>query len=254
MTTLTLFTFRDASGNEYSSYSTMDQTDAEVYGARHNLRIIANTFEWSDSEVHEDHAHYTLDQLDEGTRATAVEKVRDMLSGSFDRNDIDNVKAAMLYKFAEIVKCPGWDTKGEGDFELPDAFPSVQIDGFDLERGQSIEVSGTLSRDNAPALPWIVTIDNVQMSYRDGTQIYVHSDTPDCDCGASLMEACAESCMSMRGMSEEEEAAMENAVRSALQDAWQAGYAHEEYRTSEKGAREWAEANEVKFTHQGEMV
>lgn len=51
---LTVYTFEDANGAA-DSWTTMEYDDAKRYAYQWNLRIIANTYEWSDSEPLEDY-------------------------------------------------------------------------------------------------------------------------------------------------------------------------------------------------------
>ncbi len=46
-----LYTFEDAKGHEFGSYSTTSAEEAKEYGEKHNLRVIANTFTFDDSEL-----------------------------------------------------------------------------------------------------------------------------------------------------------------------------------------------------------
>lgn len=51
--TLTVYSFEDADGCE-SGYTTQDYADAKRYAAEYRLRVIANEFEWAESEVVDD--------------------------------------------------------------------------------------------------------------------------------------------------------------------------------------------------------
>jgi hypothetical protein len=55
MGTITVYTFRDADNQEYGTYSTQDYAAAKAYAAEYRLRIIANEFEWADSEDLDDY-------------------------------------------------------------------------------------------------------------------------------------------------------------------------------------------------------
>lgn len=52
--TITVYTFEDAAGNEYGCWHTQDYEQAKAYARLGRLRIIANAFEWSDSEMLDD--------------------------------------------------------------------------------------------------------------------------------------------------------------------------------------------------------
>lgn len=47
---VTLYTFEDSEGGE-DTYSTFRASEAEDYAKKYHMRIIANEYEWSDSEV-----------------------------------------------------------------------------------------------------------------------------------------------------------------------------------------------------------
>lgn len=50
----TLYTFTTSTDEEASAWSTMDRTEAETYGRVNQFKVIANTYEFTGSEVHED--------------------------------------------------------------------------------------------------------------------------------------------------------------------------------------------------------
>jgi len=47
--TITVYTFEDANGED--SFSTQDAREAKEYGARYGYRVLANEYEWADSDV-----------------------------------------------------------------------------------------------------------------------------------------------------------------------------------------------------------
>lgn len=47
--TLTLYTFEDADGREYGTFTTQDYAEAKGYAAEQKLRLIANEYEWSEA-------------------------------------------------------------------------------------------------------------------------------------------------------------------------------------------------------------
>ena len=51
---ITLYTFEDENGTE-DSYSTQDIADAREYAQRYDRALIANEYEWTDSELIEDY-------------------------------------------------------------------------------------------------------------------------------------------------------------------------------------------------------
>ena len=46
---LTLYSFEDADGNEYGTWTTQNYDEAKKYAARYRLRIIGNEYEWSEA-------------------------------------------------------------------------------------------------------------------------------------------------------------------------------------------------------------
>lgn len=85
---------------------------------------------------------------------------------------------------------------------------------------------GTLTRDNAPKLPWKLSIEDVRCkSARYGTRI-------DANLTNNLVPP---------GYEDE----IEQAVRDAVYTALRAGLDEIEYKSSEAVAREWCENNEV---------
>ncbi len=55
--TMTLYTFIDADDNEFGTYTTTVWAEAERYAKEHDLAVVSNEFEWSDSEVAADYRH-----------------------------------------------------------------------------------------------------------------------------------------------------------------------------------------------------
>jgi hypothetical protein len=54
MASIEVYTFEDKDGAE-QGYVTQDIEEARRYARRYQLRLIANEYEWSDSELVEDH-------------------------------------------------------------------------------------------------------------------------------------------------------------------------------------------------------
>lgn len=55
MDSIALYTFEDAAGHVYGSFSTQSYDEACEYAERYGLRVIENVFEWSGSEMVRDH-------------------------------------------------------------------------------------------------------------------------------------------------------------------------------------------------------
>lgn len=50
---ITVYTFEDANGSE-AGWTTGDYREARAYAAKHGYKVIANEYEWTDSEVVDD--------------------------------------------------------------------------------------------------------------------------------------------------------------------------------------------------------
>jgi hypothetical protein len=53
--TIEVYSFERAEGEPFGSFTTQDITEAQEYARTNGLRIIANVYEWSDSELIEDY-------------------------------------------------------------------------------------------------------------------------------------------------------------------------------------------------------
>lgn len=105
---------------------------------------------------------FDFDELSEPAQARAVDAIRELLAGPWwDSGDIDDLTAVMTSTLAEKLGTPGWDSHGVADFP---GIPDVRVVGWDISRGGSIAVTGILTRDNAPTLPWAESIDRVELT------------------------------------------------------------------------------------------
>jgi hypothetical protein len=50
MAEITVYTFEDAEGSE-DTYQTQDPREAQDRGRRYGMRVIGNTYEWTDSDT-----------------------------------------------------------------------------------------------------------------------------------------------------------------------------------------------------------
>lgn len=175
---------------------------------------------------------YRLDELTEEAQQRALELHAERLGGEWrDQSDLDDVGDTILYALAEALKAPGWDTFGEGDFP---GITNVEVKGWDLDRGWRLELSGHLTRENAPSLPWVDGLEYVTLEDRRwGTaQWFVtNDDAPD-------------------GLDTEP---MKAAIEAAIEAALRAGQRAMEYKAGEEYAREDIEANEREFYADGRL-
>jgi hypothetical protein len=162
---------------------------------------------------------YTLDELEPAAREKAVEGIAEKLGGDWwDSSDVEDVSDVLVYTLAEQFGTPGREKYGVGDFP---GIPGVELRSWDLDRADYAALSGTLDRENAPALPWAAGIEVVSLTEgRDFTMIVVEFDDTLTDDDVTLAND-----------------AMEEAIHNAIHEAKRYGRAEIEHKT---GA-EWAE-------------
>lgn len=178
---------------------------------------------------------YRFEELSDAAKRAAIRNISEMLS-TWDQNDIDRMNETITYALADALKSPGWDTYGEGDFPGIDG---CKVTGWDLDRGQKLDVVGTLNRDNAPALPWTYVIDYVHLTeQRIGNGIDVRLDTDQIDDWDTPANERAAN-------------AMEQAVKDAIRAAWKAGREEMEHQYSDEYATDWIDGNQPEFTVDG---
>lgn len=166
---------------------------------------------------------YTFEELSEAAQDRAVEHVCEKLAGSWwDSSDIDDVGDEIHLSFAEALRSPGHADYGPADFPGIDG---VTLEAWDVDH-RTVAFRGVLTRDNAPALPWVDGLDVVWL--RSGRA----STTVD-PLNADESEAC-----------QHDHDKMISAVQDALYEAITAGRDAYEHKTSEESARNWCEDNE----------
>lgn len=180
---------------------------------------------------------YAWDALSDDAKERAAELLAEReAQRQWDSYDIDRIREILVFALADQLGTPEREQWGSGDFP---GIPNIKIDEWDLERGQSLTVSGTLDRDNAPGLPWTPLMTDVVMGSKEYGRLYVRQnwDTPDDDLPQAEIDA------------------MEQAIREALHGALKAGVAESEYMTSVEAAREWAENDDAqRYTVDGELL
>lgn len=195
---------------------------------------------------------YKFDELTDAAKERAIEAIREKLGSDWwDSADNDGVEATMVSTLAENLRTPGWDTHGVGDFPGIDG---VQVDGWDIGRHQALAVSGTLTRETAPGLPWVDGIDHIALKgYRsDSTTVDLVEADPDCTCSPDhYLDPHDAGCPALADnpATAEQRVTLEEAVRDVLSGAWSAGEKEAEYKTGEERAREVADNHE--FTEDG---
>ena len=164
---------------------------------------------------------YSLDELEPDARRKAIEGIAELLGGDWwDSSDIDDISDVIRYTLANKFGTPDHGKYGVGDFPGIDG---VTLESWDLDRGSYVGLRGTLTRENAPALPWDDDIDSVSLTAgRDYTSISVEF-IDDAELTSDDAQIVSD--------------AMEQAVRDAMHEALRDGRAEMEYKTGE----EWAE-------------
>jgi hypothetical protein len=183
---------------------------------------------------------YSFDELGPDAQDKAVQQVAERHAGPWwDQSDNDDIAGVMIYTFAEKLGTPGWDKFGTADFP---GIPGVTLEAWDLEQGRTIVFAGSLTRDNAPSLPWADGIDSVEMrSGRNRSKIE-----------PMLVEDGSEV---VTGDQIDAAASIADAVLGFTQDAWFAGDKEADYKTGLEYAREWCENNDQQeYDVDGELI
>lgn len=229
------------------------------------------------------HTRYSwkFTELDDETKAKAVENVAEKLGGDWwDEGDIESVRQVITYQLAEKVKAPDWDTYGSGDFPGIDG---VKLDGWDIERGNHVALTGTLTRENAPGLPWVDGVGDVTLTSSNyGTSVNVEEGDVPFVCTSCGQDAVWDSGYAetkhhvihvsggtadddvqdddhepflLEGLPDREALCrtMEGAVKDAMRAALRAGREEAEYISSEEYAQEWINGNDPDFNEDGTL-
>ncbi|RDI35456.1 hypothetical protein DFR72_1011207 [Lentzea flaviverrucosa] len=229
---------------------------------------------------------YGFDELNEQAQQRAVDVIRQKLSSDWwDDGDSQDVTDEMTYELAILLGNPDASEHGAADFQ---GIEGVVVGWWSLDRSQDLAVGGRLDRTNAPRLPWSDGISHVQLTCRfQATIVDVHVEDDCCTCEprppvrraprwttrhvtrlrAALLRQphllvvvtrparCEPLCPARiaDSVTEKQCTAMEQAVRNALGDAWQAGKRQEEFKSSESYARECIAGSSFEFTKDGDL-
>jgi hypothetical protein len=169
---------------------------------------------------------FSFDELSEDAQETATEEVR----ASYEV-DLDDIGQVIAWALAEALGSPGWDMYGPGDFLGIDG---VKLVGWDVGRSWTIQVTGVLTRENAPKLPWVEGADAVHLAtgYHGCTDVGVSTDDEG-DVTPAWVDV------------------MQEEVRDALDFALRAGRNELEYLTGDECARE--RVGEYEFLADGSL-
>lgn len=193
----------------------------------------------------EDFDVYHLDELEPEARERAVEAIADKLASDWwDESDIDDISNVIVYALANEFGTPGHGEHGVADFP---GIPGVGLDGWDLDRGSYVALRGTLTRENAPRLPWEDGIVEVTLTAGRGyTWVDVEIDEDEVD--LMNLPDLPDNRRRRVGYIEIE---MEEAVRNALHAALKSGRTEMEYKTGEENAVSMIEASGYEFEADG---
>jgi len=183
----------------------------------------------------EDFDVYTLDELEPEAREKAINDMAEKLGGEFwDQNDTDDISDVMRYTLANKFGTPGHGDYGVGDFPGIDG---VKLVSWDLDRGSYLGLKGTLTRENAPALPWVDGVIEVILTEgRDYTSIDVDFDE---ELTADDMQLASDT--------------MEEAIRDAMHEAMRDGRAEIEYKSGPEYAAEYLDSGAYEFEADGTL-
>jgi hypothetical protein len=174
---------------------------------------------------------YKYDELSDKAKERAVECVSEKLNGPWwDQHNIDDITNAITYGLADALKTPGREEYGEADYP---GIKGIKVEEWDMSRGQEIKVKGSLTRDNAPGLPWTDSIDSVSLNDPDYGPVRVWDADEDAPAEAVT--------------------AMKEAVENAIHAAWKAGRTEMDYHESEEYAKDWINGNQPEFTEDGNL-
>ena len=176
---------------------------------------------------------YTLDELEPEARRRAIGEVAEKLGSTWwDSNDNDDISDVMRYTLANQFGTPGHGDFGVGDFP---GITGVTLQSWDLDRGNYIGLTGVLTRQNAPALPWTDGIE--QVALREGNE-YTSIDV-------EFDDTLAEPDMELVNDQ------MTEAITDAMHEALRDGRAEMEYKTGEEYAAGFIEGNGLEFLEDG---
>ena len=176
---------------------------------------------------------YTFDELSEEAKARAVATMADNLAGFWwDSSDNEEISDVIVHAFAATLLSPGHDTYGVADFP---GINGVSLEEWELDR-RYLALRGTLTRENAPALPWVEGIDVIRLHAR---RVYTDVET------VLLDDA---------EITRDDDIRIMKCVLDALRIAMAAAVAEYEYKTGEECARERCENGGYEFHADGTLA
>jgi hypothetical protein len=70
--TVEVYSFEDSNFNQFGDFTTMDYKEAEEYASQNSLILVANIYEWQDSEIVK---NYTPDEEEDAEGGESSESV-----------------------------------------------------------------------------------------------------------------------------------------------------------------------------------
>lgn len=171
---------------------------------------------------------YLIHELDDAAQSRALDAMR---AANWSEDIItEDIPETILWSLGNTFD-PGSDrTEPKG----------VDLDGWDLDRGQYVALSGRIYAEDAPGLPWVEGIESVGLtSGRYGTSI---------DVEVTFDEEGEEV------PSSDDIGTMIGAVEDAISKAWGEASRQFEYLYGDEYLMESASINEVEFTERGDLA
>lgn len=195
-----------------------------------------------------------FDQLSPTARRRAALTVQDRLGGVWwDEDDEADVRDAMILALAEKLGTPDY-LDGSGEVH---GIPGVSIDEWLFDEPSSIWVNGSLTRENAPSLPWPDGIASITLAARTetGTTVQLIDAQPVCTCSTNEQAPGHDiDCLALlpAAVPPEQRWRLNNLMRHILEATWEAGRIERDSKTSIEHARYVAE--DYLFTADGAVV
>jgi hypothetical protein len=136
MSTITVYTFEDSAGED--TFTTQNPTEAKDRGQRYGMRVIANEYEYSDSEVVWD---FTEDDS-EDTLGPAVRAAKDAAYGDSNDDEIELLQNALDEALSALGRQDLRSYSGHDPMMDDDEGPVVQHEDGTVTRTGAEHMSG----------------------------------------------------------------------------------------------------------------
>lgn len=109
---------------------------------------------------------YDFAELDPAAQERAVTALVDQRAHrAYEDGEEDDIAATIVWNLARALGTPGWMEHGEEDFP---GIPGVELVSWRVNWGPFVAIEGTLTRANAPGLPWIDGVESVMLAHHGG--------------------------------------------------------------------------------------